>query len=162
MAEGVILTLTDSSRIVLQLQKSLDQKGICPHNSTIKFFEYKESESSGLGKMNRMRSPNLREEQHRALVSDFSHTKDFRKNPLSLQLFNSMAFTTHQVFGLISPFEIQHQSSERLENVSVCVLLNTLERHLWHAEIQLHFITIQADSDQTLHNGSLETHTEGP
>lgn len=71
MAEGVILTLTDSSRIVLQLQKSLDQKGICPHNSTIKFFEYKESESSCLGKMNRMRSPNLREEQHRALVSDF-------------------------------------------------------------------------------------------
>lgn len=121
MAEGVILTLTDSSRIVLQLQKSLDQKGICPHNSTIKFFEYEESESSCLGKMNRMRSPNLREEQHRALVSDFVVIqRTSEKNPPSLQLFNSMAFTTHQVFGLISPFEIQHQSSERLENVSVC------------------------------------------
>lgn len=112
--------LTDSYRILLQLQKSLDPKGICPHHSTIKFFEYRESESSCLSKMNRIRSPNLREEQHPALVSDFiviQRTSE-KIHPLSpaLQL---NGFHNTPVFGLISLFEILHQSSERLENASL-------------------------------------------
>ena len=84
-----------------------------------------------------------------------SHKRPQWWSTLSLQPFNSV---TSQVFGLISPFESQHQSPSRLEAYPRVLL--TLLKDICST---LGLIPIGADWAQTLpSSGDPRAHTGGP